>query len=130
MRSLYRVSQSGGTTYFDADESGFDELARIHERVLEQCDASQVLYLDSDEDLMGDTRSTLARFCDFAGIDFSPRLLSWAPEKVEQWQFFQGWHDDAERSCGFAKSRTRKSPSRKPSNPRRGTNSPSTSFFT
>ncbi|AZF32174.1 hypothetical protein C4J89_2699 [Pseudomonas sp. R4-35-07] len=102
MRSLYRVSQSGSTTYFDADESGFDELARIHERVLEQCDASQVLYLDSDEDLMGDTRGTLARFCDFAGIDFSPRLLSWAPEKVEQWQFFQGWHDDAERSCGFA----------------------------
>ncbi|MCE0463358.1 SDR family oxidoreductase [Pseudomonas uvaldensis] len=102
MRSLYRVSQSGGTTYFDADESGFDELARIHERVLEQCDANQVLYLDSDADLMGDTRGTLARFCDFAGIDFSPRLLSWEPEKVEQWQFFQGWHDDAERSCGFA----------------------------
>ncbi|ROM33834.1 pyoverdine sidechain peptide synthetase [Pseudomonas poae] len=102
MRSLYRVSQSGGTTYFDADESGFDELARIHERVLETCDASQVLYLDSDADLMGDTRGTLARFCEFAGVDFSPRLLSWAPEKVEQWQFFQGWHDDAERSCGFA----------------------------
>ncbi|PMY64050.1 MULTISPECIES: SDR family oxidoreductase [Pseudomonas] len=102
MQSLYRVSQSGGTTYFDADESGFDELARIHDLVLGHCDSSQVLYLDSDADLMSDPQGTLMRFCDFAGIDFSPRLLSWAPEKVEQWQFFKGWHDDAERSSGFA----------------------------
>ncbi|KTT45524.1 pyoverdine sidechain peptide synthetase [Pseudomonas oryzihabitans] len=102
MRSLYRVSQSGGTTYFDADESGFDELARIHDLVVERCEAGQILYLDSEADLMGDTRATLARFCSFVGIDFSPRLLSWEPKKVEQWQFFQGWHNDAEQSSGFA----------------------------
>lgn len=102
MQSLYRVSQGGGTTYFDATESGFDELARIHQRVLEHCPGDQVLYLDSDADLMGDTQGTLTRFCDFAGVDFSPRLLSWEPEQIAQWQFFKGWHDDAERSSGFA----------------------------
>ncbi|PMX26661.1 MULTISPECIES: hypothetical protein [unclassified Pseudomonas] len=42
------------------------------------------------------------RFCDFADIDFSPRLLSWEPEQIAQWQFFKGWHDEAERSPGFA----------------------------
>lgn len=53
MQSLYRVSQGGGTTYFDAAESGFDELASIHNLVLEHCPSDQVLYLDSDADLMG-----------------------------------------------------------------------------
>lgn len=102
MQSLYRVSQGGGTTYFDATESGFDELASIHNLVLEHCPSDQVLYLDSDADLMGDTQGTLMRFCDFAGIDYSPRLLSWEPEQIAQWQFFKGWHDEAERSSGFA----------------------------
>ncbi|NMY27988.1 AMP-binding protein [Pseudomonas sp. WS 5021] len=102
MQSLYRVSQGGGTTYFDADESGFDELARIHGLVLEHCPSDHVLYLDSDADLMADPQGTLLRFCDFAGIEYSPRLLAWQPEQVAQWQFFKGWHDDAERSCGFA----------------------------
>lgn len=102
MQSLYRVSQGGGTTYFDAAESGFDELARIHHLVLEHCPSDQVLYLESDADLMGDTQGTLMRFCDFVGIEFTPRLLSWEPEQIAQWQFFKGWHDDAERSSGFA----------------------------
>lgn len=102
MQSLYRVSQVGGTTYFDPAESGFDELAGVHDLVLQHCHSDQVLYLDSDADLMRDTQGTLMRFCEFAGIDFSPRLLSWEPEQIAQWQFFKGWHDDAERSSGFA----------------------------
>lgn len=57
MQSLYRVSQGGGTTYFDADESGFDELARIHGLVLEHCPSDHVLYLDSDADLMETPRA-------------------------------------------------------------------------
>ncbi|POA52552.1 MULTISPECIES: AMP-binding protein [unclassified Pseudomonas] len=101
MRSLYRVSSAGGTTYFDADESGFDELAAIHALVVQCCAKEHLLYLDSEVDLMGDPQGTMERFCAFAGVQFLPAMLEWQPEQVAQWQFFKGWHNDAERSCGF-----------------------------
>ena len=101
VQSLYRVGQAGFTAYFDPEEAGFSELHRIHAMASKACDPGDMLVLESDEDLMRDPQACLRRFCAFCGLPFDDKMLRWKSESVPSWQFFKGWHDDAERSSGF-----------------------------
>lgn len=101
MESLYRVSHEGGTTYFDPNESGFDELLRLYWQVGRACGTNATLVLESDTDLL-DGGLGLTRLCAFIGVPFEPQMLQWQAEEVPAWQFLKGWHEDAQRSTGFA----------------------------
>lgn len=101
MESLYRVSHEGGTTYFDPDESGFDELLQLYWQVIRACGTRDTLVLESDADLL-DGALGLTRLCTFIGVPFEPQMLQWQAQEVPDWQFFKGWHEDAQRSTGFA----------------------------
>ncbi len=105
MKSLYRVGQAGDTAYFDPSETGFSEIDRIFRLVCRVCDAGDILVLDSDADLMHDPETCLRRFCEHCGLEFDPGMLSWAPGPVDKWQFFKGWHNEAEQSKGFENPR-------------------------
>lgn len=102
MRSLYRVGSQCEDTWFDPDESGFEELLALYWRVHRVCPPHSVLALESDQDLMQDSAGGLSRLCDFMGIAFNPAMLQWQAQEVPAWQFFKGWHEDAQRSTGFA----------------------------
>lgn len=102
MRSLYRVGTQGEDTWFDAEESGFEELLALYRRVHRVCPAQSLLALESDQDLMHDSASGLSTLCDFLGVPFNPTMLQWEAQTVPAWQFFKGWHEEAQRSTGFA----------------------------
>lgn len=102
MRSLYRVGTHGEDTWFDPDESGFEELLALYWRVHRVCPAQSLLALESDSDLMHDSASGLSTLCDFMGVPFNPTMLHWEARTVPAWQFFKGWHEEAQRSTGFA----------------------------
>ena len=102
MRSLYRVGTQGEGTWFDPDESGFEELLALYWRVQRVCPANSLLALESDHDLMQDSTGGLSRLCDFLGVPFSASMLQWQAREVPAWQFFKGWHEEAQRSTGFA----------------------------
>lgn len=102
MASLYRVGSQGDTTWFDPDESGFDELRTLYQRVIDACGHDQTLVLESDIDLMHHPEAGLRRLCNFMSLAFDPQMLQWQAGEVPAWQFFKGWHQDAERSTGFA----------------------------
>jgi len=102
MQSLYRVGTQGEGTWFDPDESGFDELLALYWRVHRVCPAQSLLALESDHDLMQDSTGGLSTLCDFLGVPFSASMLQWQAQEVAAWQFFKGWHEEAQRSTGFA----------------------------
>ncbi len=102
MRSLYRVGTQGEDTWFDPDESGFQELLTLYWRVHQVCAPGSLMALDSDHDLMQDSAGSLSTLCDFLGVPFNASMLHWQAQEVPAWQFFKGWHEDAQRSTGFA----------------------------
>ena len=75
MRSLYRVGTQGENTWFDPDESGFEELLALYWRVQRACPAQSLLALESDHDLMQDSTGGLSSLCDFIGVPFSAAML-------------------------------------------------------
>lgn len=102
MRSLYRVGTQGENTWFDPDESGFEELLALYWRVQRACPAQSLLALESDHDLMQDSTGGLSSLCDFMSVPFNAAMLQWQAQEVPAWQFFKGWHEEAQRSTGFA----------------------------
>ena len=102
MQSLYRVGTQGEDTWFDPDESGFDELQALYWRVHAACPADSMLTLESDKDLLQDSHGSLSRLCAFMGVPFIEGMLQWQAQEVPAWQFFRGWHEQAQRSTCFA----------------------------
>lgn len=102
MQSLYRVGTQGEDTWFDPNESGFDELQALYWRVHAACPADSMLTLESDKDLLQDSHGGLSRVCAFMGVPFIEGMLQWQAKEVPAWQFFRGWHEQAQRSTCFA----------------------------
>ena len=101
LKSLYRVSGDGPTTYFDPAEIDFEKMDRVYARISHVCPREHLMVIDGDDDLIDDTTGALQRFCAFAQMDFDPAMTSWEPAKVDTWQVWKGWHDDAEKSSAF-----------------------------
>ncbi len=101
LRSLWRVSCAGPTTYYDPNEVDYDRMREAYNRIVECCGTGAVMVLEADDDLLADTENALRRFCEFADLDFHPGMLEWKPEDVQPWDVWKGWHDDAARSSGF-----------------------------
>jgi len=101
LRSLWRVSGHGPTTYYDPDEVDFQKLARVYNRVCQVCGIDSTMVMDADDDLIDDTEITLRRFCQATDLPFSPAMLKWNAEPVSQWETWKGWHEDAANSSNF-----------------------------
>ncbi|KAK3255834.1 hypothetical protein CYMTET_35008 [Cymbomonas tetramitiformis] len=94
--------EGGGTAYFDVSEAGFREAWLLRSQLAAICGPeNEAIFLDADNDLLANTRGTLTRLCDHAGVDFDPGMLTWSSGPVEEWQKLKGWHTGAEQSTGF-----------------------------
>jgi len=56
------------------------------------------------EDLLDNTRETVARYCEYAGIPFLPSSLTWQPGDQQVWSRTSPWHRDAAGSSAFQRS--------------------------
>ncbi|SDU18686.1 thioester reductase domain-containing protein [Stappia sp. ES.058] len=101
LRSLWRVSCAGPTTYYDPNEVDYARMRNVYSRVVDACGMNSAMVLEADDDLLADTENALRRFCEFAGLDFCPAMLEWKAEDVQPWNVWKGWHDDAAKSSGF-----------------------------
>ncbi|XP_066933233.1 uncharacterized protein [Clytia hemisphaerica] len=102
--SLYKASVNKtltGWECFDPHEAGFEQLQDLFDFVKENFDKQPVV-VDAD-DLMTDPESTMKAYCGAIGIEFKKDILAWEPGEVEGWDTWNGWHENALKSCGFSR---------------------------
>ena len=61
---------------------------------------AQIALIDSD-DLVTKPQHTLRKMCEALGIPFEDRMLSWKAERIEEFDKWKGFHEDAQNSTGF-----------------------------
>jgi len=104
IESLYRASTKGGTTYFDADETGFAELERAVVHAHDVLGVAHPCVISSD-DLVEKTEETIRKICAYADVPFDDAMLSWeGGRQVKAWEKWEGWHGDTMASSKFEKT--------------------------
>jgi len=53
-------------------------------------------------DLLANPEGTLRVFCDSVGIPFTPSMLSWEKNQIEDLEYAKTFHTDVQNSTGFA----------------------------
>lgn len=83
---------------FTFEETGFEQLARLHDIVTRQGASAPVV--DAD-DLMRDPETTLRAYCTALEIPFVAGALSWRPRQVNEFDTWDRWHEHAQHSTGL-----------------------------
>ncbi len=85
---------------FTFEEAGYEELHRLFGYALEEGQAPVVV---DASDLSEHPESIVAAYCEKLGIPHKPEALSWEPREVPEWQMWEGWHEQAQKSTGIGK---------------------------
>ena len=85
---------------FTFEEAGYEQLHRMFRYTLE---AGQKAVVVDASDLSEDPQGTVCAYCEKLGIPFKPEALSWEPREVPEWEMWDEWHEDAQKSTGIRK---------------------------
>ncbi|CAE7342416.1 unnamed protein product, partial [Symbiodinium natans] len=103
---LKALSQDANPEGFTDDiiiaDTSYEPMVRAAKRLKEA--SRNVLVIDAGE-LLAEPESRLRDLCDHIGVDFSPALLHWEPNKIpSSWldlEHFEGWLDTVVSSNGW-----------------------------
>jgi len=85
---------------FDPSEAGFMELRALLDYTYRLLPEDPIVLLDSS-DLIAKPEGALRAFCSAVDIPFDEKMLSWENRRVESFDKWKGFHDQAQNSTGF-----------------------------
>ncbi len=85
---------------FTFEEAGFEELHRLFGYAVEL--GQEPVVVDA-ADLSENPRGIVAAYCERIGVSFIPDALTWEPREVPEWEMWDEWHEDAQKSTGIGK---------------------------
>jgi|Transcript_51521 signal peptidase I len=80
-------------------EIGYDAQSRLFDRILEVTGKAPAV-VDAD-DFQADTEGVVAAYCQYLGLSFDEKCLTWQPGMVKEWEAWKEWHAEAARSSGI-----------------------------
>ena len=101
IRSSYRTYVANNKEFIH-DDIGYPELQVLYEFLTELTGARPAL-VEADE-LLQEPATIMRMYCE-SGIHerFEPSMLEWRPERVQAFDKWPGWHEEAQYSAGFNK---------------------------
>ncbi len=83
------------------EEAGYEQLYRLF-RLATRAGQEPVVVdaMTFSENPVG----VLSAYCERVGIAFDPTSLSWEAKDVKEWDSWEGWHEEAERSTGIQRA--------------------------
>ncbi|CAM9747193.1 unnamed protein product [Chrysoparadoxa australica] len=97
--SLYKGNIDTKFGDFVASECGFRQQLALFKHVTEEL-GQKAIVIDAD-DLLCDPEGMMRQYCAAVEIPFEHSMLSWEAGKVKEFQGFDGWHTETEKSTGF-----------------------------
>ncbi len=85
---------------FTFEEAGYEELHRLFGYAVEL--GQEPVVVDA-ADLSEDPERIVAAYCEKIGVPFIPEALTWEPREVPEWEMWDEWHEDAQKSTGIGK---------------------------
>jgi hypothetical protein len=85
---------------FTFEEAGYEELHRLFGYSAEL--GQEPVVVDAS-DLSEDPEGIVATYCEKIGVPFIPEALTWEPREVPEWEMWDEWHEDAQKSTGIGK---------------------------
>src|ERR687894_3215660 len=89
---------------FTLEEAGYEQLYRLFRLATEA--GEEVAVVDAmtfSENPVG----VLSTYCEHVGVPFRADYLSWQPEEVPEWERWDEWHEEAQRSTGIKRAERR-----------------------
>ena len=90
---------------FTLEETGFEHLYELF-RYATEVNGEDVVVIDAMS-FSENPAGILAAYCERVGIPFERGTLSWESREVEEWEMWDGWHDEAQRSTGIKRAERR-----------------------
>jgi hypothetical protein len=90
---------------FTAEETGFELIYDLF-RYATEVNGEDVVVVDAMS-FSENPRGILAAYCEHLGVPFDPDSLSWEAREVEEWEMWDGWHDEAQQSTGIKRAERR-----------------------
>jgi hypothetical protein len=87
---------------FTAEETGFEQIYDLF-RYATEVNGEDVVVVDAMSFSENPT-GILAAYCEHLGVPFDRNSLSWEAREVEEWEMWDGWHDQAQRSTGIKRA--------------------------
>jgi hypothetical protein len=90
---------------FTIEETGFELIYDLF-RYATEVNGEDVVVVDAMS-FSENPAGILATYCEHLGVPFDPGSLSWESREVEEWEMWDGWHDEAQRSTGIKRAERR-----------------------
>jgi Sulfotransferase domain len=87
---------------FTTEESGFELIYDLF-RYATEVNGEDVVVVDAMS-FSENPGGILAAYCEHLGVPFDPGSLSWESREVEEWEMWDGWHDEAQQSTGIKRA--------------------------
>jgi hypothetical protein len=90
---------------FTTEETGFEPIYDLF-RYATEVNGEDVVVVDAMS-FSENPAGILAAYCEHLDVPFDPGSLSWESREVEEWEMWDGWHDEAQRSTGIKRTERR-----------------------
>ena len=87
---------------FTLEETGFELIYDLF-RYATEVNGEDVVVVDAMS-FSENPAGILAAYCEHLGVPFDRNSLSWEAREVEEWEMWDGWHDQAQRSTGIKRA--------------------------
>jgi hypothetical protein len=90
---------------FTTEETGFELIYDLF-RYATEVNGEDVVVVDAMS-FSENPAGILAAYCEHLDVAFEPGSLSWESREVEEWEMWDGWHEEAQRSTGIERAERR-----------------------
>ncbi len=87
---------------FTTEETGFELIYDLF-RYATEVNGEDVVVVDAMS-FSENPAGILAAYCEHLDVAFEPGSLSWESREVEEWEMWDGWHDEAQQSTGIKRA--------------------------
>ncbi len=87
---------------FTLEETGFEQIYNLF-RYATEVNGEDVVVVDAMS-FSENPGVILAAYCEHLGVPSDPGSLSWESREVEEWEMWDGWHEEAQQSTGIERA--------------------------